>query len=161
MVRQDDRFRSRFQINSDTGISADYFNNILVRDSDVILNPDRYYERGEHQLRETLIGDLRKLRTYSEYTGDVVVSYNAPERDVYGNLHQTQEPVSLDDFIGDENIDRVRELDKIVASMKELGTSAEKLDLHLLIGLMYRASLLIYGAGSEEKLKRRFGIDQK
>ncbi len=45
--------------------------------------------------------------------------------------------------------------------IKGLGSSPEELDLSVLIRSMYEASLLIYGPRYEEKLKRRFGVEQK
>lgn len=156
----DPNFRSRFQISAETGISQDYFNDILIRDPDVILNPERYYKRsgGEPQLRRELIDQLRELKTYTQYIEGVVERHNSPKKDSDGNLHQSQEQLCLDDLISNENIEIVRELDGIVTSMKELGVSPEKLDLRLLMDLMYRGTLLIYGGSYEERLKIRFGV---
>ena len=145
---QDERFKSRFQIISDTGISGDYFNNILLVGPEVILNPNRYYERGEQELREILVDMLKELTTYSEYSRHVVARHNAPTRDFDGKLHQTRELVSLDDFIGAENIDRVKELDRTVTAMKSLGITTANIDLTVLIDSMYKASLLIARGGS-------------
>ena len=131
----------------------DYFNNILISDPDCIRDPSKY-GRSELQLRAVLVGELEGLESYSEYVAGVVTRYNSPHRDYEGNLHSTQDPVSLDDFIGDENIEAVRELDRIIVSMKELGNSPEKLDSQHLLNLMYQASLFIYGKSSEEKLRK-------
>ena len=155
-----DRFRSRFQIGKDTGISHDFFNIIVVLDTDVILNPiyQKRSFKSESEMKEYLLPRLRKLKTYSEYTKEVVERHNAPHKDGSGNISLPNDPVAFEDFIGDGNIDTIRKLDEIVSAMKELGTSLEKLDIRALIDFMYRASLLIYGIKEEDKLKKRFCI---
>jgi len=121
-----------------------------------MLEPKRY--GGENRVKELVTEGLKKLMTYSEYTYDVVANYNAPRKDFDGNIRDVQHPIRREDFITNENTDKIKQLDQIISEMKKCGSTPENLNLRTLLDLMYQAALLIYSVKYEEKLKKRFNI---
>ena len=135
-----DRFKSKFQI-GETGISQDYFNHMMVMDLDVLLQPNRY-GMDVDKLKSKLVEKLDELKTYTEYTVEEATRYS----------------IRPEDFINQNNNDGIKKLDQIVADMKNLGNSPEKLDVQEMLNLIYQGALIIYGNKSEAVLKKRFGI---
>lgn len=153
----DPHFNRIFQIIVNTGISADFLNCIIFKEPHAILNPDQYADfngpEGRINLRNILCSKLKELKTYSDYVRNVVVQHNSFEG---------SRPVSFENFINEENLNCVRELDRIVGEMKKLADLIRDSDIDLcqLTRLMFEAALLIYGDQyrTDERVRKRFGI---
>jgi len=154
---QIERLRHEAQILKETGISANYFNDMyLYRRIEVrrVLHPEIKVQRFEYDdpaetaahevrnekwIRDRVAESLPKVRTYSEY------------------IEQYRNGMPKEIFVTDRETERVRQMDEKVLEMRSLiRENPQDIDLARLNQLAYEVSCLIYGEDRHEGLKKSF-----
>ena len=145
---------SRYQIIITTGISADYFNNLLnVVEPKRLNRPEDYYRGGEMELRKRLVETTQALISYTEMLTRAVDRYNRTNR------RHGWEEIEVSILVVDGARPAVNRLDAIALEINSLGrVEPAEIDLGRLRTLLFEAAVIIYGKRSRESLKERFGI---
>lgn len=154
---QIERIRQDAQILKETGISANYFNDVVFYGNTAIkeiLHPEIKLRRFEYLTpeetamkaaeraqwaREKVAEFLPKIRTYSEY---IEVARGTLPKEIW---------------ITKENTERISQIDEKIIVMRSLiRENLEDIDLSALTKLAFEVACLIYGADKEERFRKNF-----